>query len=277
MYEIIVGRNKHTRDIFRNKATIFLGKHYVKMGYERSLANPVLLDVLKPHVMLICGKRGSGKSYTLGVIAEELSSLPEGIKENISCLIFDTLGIFWTMKFANYRESDLMKKWNIKAEKREVFVFVPEKLIPMYEKQGIPVDYGFSIKTAWISAEDWCNLFKIDLNSEKGAILSWAVSQFKSDYEISELTNMIFNNLNFSNENKKQIIARLQTAENWGIFDRSGTDIEKLFPPGKTSIIDLSAFANFSDDKTIKNLVVEIICRTILKKRMNSRKKEEID
>ena len=31
------------------------------MGKTVSLANQILLDVARPHVLLVCGKRGSGK------------------------------------------------------------------------------------------------------------------------------------------------------------------------------------------------------------------------
>ena len=126
MYEIILGRNETDRKKYGKNATIFLGKHYVTMEREKSLANPILLDVARPHVILVSGKRGSGKSYTLGVMAEGLLNLEKGIKENISCIIFDTLGIYWTMKYPNYRDDalhialatianvDLLVSWNFR-------------------------------------------------------------------------------------------------------------------------------------------------------------------
>jgi len=33
----------------------------------------IYMDSLNPHVVFVCGARGSGKSYVLGVIAEELA------------------------------------------------------------------------------------------------------------------------------------------------------------------------------------------------------------
>ena len=65
MYEIILGRSPKERRILDTKATILLGKHYVQMERTESLANPILLDINKPHAILVSGKRGSGKSYTL--------------------------------------------------------------------------------------------------------------------------------------------------------------------------------------------------------------------
>ena len=64
MYEIVVGRNEAERQRFQG--TILIGKHYVRMGETESLSNTVHLDVNHSHVVFICGKRGSGKSYTMG-------------------------------------------------------------------------------------------------------------------------------------------------------------------------------------------------------------------
>ena len=82
MYDVIVGRNEADRKKLGDTGTIFLGKHYVKMGRTTSLSNNVYLDVTRAHVFFIVGKRGSGKSYTMGVIAEGISDLPEEIRNN---------------------------------------------------------------------------------------------------------------------------------------------------------------------------------------------------
>ncbi|WP_269850015.1 hypothetical protein [Methanosarcina horonobensis] len=56
---------------------LFLG-NYMALDHSRGAA--VYLDALKPHAILICGKRGYGKSYTMGCILEELAFLPEPLK-----------------------------------------------------------------------------------------------------------------------------------------------------------------------------------------------------
>ena len=75
MYEIILGRSPSDRKKFDKEGTILLGKHYVTMERNKVLANPIYLDVNKPHSILVAGKRGSGKSYTLGVIAEGIATV----------------------------------------------------------------------------------------------------------------------------------------------------------------------------------------------------------
>jgi len=77
-HNIVIGRNIRDRKKFGEKATIFLGRHYVKMEQTVSLSSNLLMDVARTHVILIDGKRGSGKSYTLGVMAEEMAK-QEGI------------------------------------------------------------------------------------------------------------------------------------------------------------------------------------------------------
>ena len=72
LMEIVVGRNEVDREKYGTKGTIFLGRHLVGEGENANMTNPVMLDVARPHVMLICGKRGSGKSYSGCVLVEEI-------------------------------------------------------------------------------------------------------------------------------------------------------------------------------------------------------------
>ena len=100
-YDIIVGRDESDKVKFGSEGLIYIGKGYVKMGQTTSLSNRILMDVARSHVVLVVGKRGSGKSYTLGVIAEEMANLPPEVAQNIAVLMFDTMGIFWTMSYKN--------------------------------------------------------------------------------------------------------------------------------------------------------------------------------
>ena len=61
MYEIVIGRSESDLKRLGLKGTIFLGKHYVKMGPTTSLSNKIMMDVARAHVVLVSGKRGSGK------------------------------------------------------------------------------------------------------------------------------------------------------------------------------------------------------------------------
>ncbi|MBI2574479.1 hypothetical protein HYV82_01185, partial [Candidatus Woesearchaeota archaeon] len=76
MYEIIVGRDDTDRKRFGDKGTFLLGKHYVKMGQTTSLSTNIFMDAVRPHVVFVVGKRGSGKSYSSSAIAEGMMTMP---------------------------------------------------------------------------------------------------------------------------------------------------------------------------------------------------------
>ena len=110
MYDIVIGRIDSDKQKYGAEGTVFLGKHYVKMGRTTSLSNKILLDVIRSHVIFVCGKRGGGKSYTMGVIAEGIIGLPPKIRNNISVIMLDTMGVYWTMKYPNQQDRELLEK-----------------------------------------------------------------------------------------------------------------------------------------------------------------------
>src|SRR3989344_4697830 len=145
-YDIIIGRNDPDKIKFGSRGLVNIGKSFVKMGQTTSLANNILLDVARAHVILVSGKRGSGKSYSLSVIAEEISKMQEDVRENIAVLMFDTMGIFWTMKFPNKRDEKILTEWGMKPEAIKVDIFTPLGYYDEYQKKGIPADRAFAIK-----------------------------------------------------------------------------------------------------------------------------------
>ena len=74
------------------------------------------MDMMRPHIILVNGKRGSGKSYTGAVLAEEIMGLEEELRKNLSCLLIDTMGIFWSMKTPNEKDLQLLRNWNLKPK-----------------------------------------------------------------------------------------------------------------------------------------------------------------
>mgnify|MGYP001597699280 FL=1 len=60
-FDIVIGRDKADKEKFEDKALIYIGKGYVSMGNYTSLSNLIWLDVARSHVILVAGKRGSGK------------------------------------------------------------------------------------------------------------------------------------------------------------------------------------------------------------------------
>lgn len=66
--------------------TAALGSFLARDGSEGA---DVALDLNRPHVSLLAGKRGTGKSYTLGLIAEGIA-----IADGVTGVIIDPMGVF---------------------------------------------------------------------------------------------------------------------------------------------------------------------------------------
>jgi len=74
MPEVIVGRDEEDAKKYGTDGTLFMGKHLVGSGEDTHLTTPVLLDVVRPHIITITGKRGEGKCLA----ADTLISLEDG-------------------------------------------------------------------------------------------------------------------------------------------------------------------------------------------------------
>jgi len=279
-FEIIIGREDKDKKEIGNKATIYLGKHYVKMGNVVSLSNRVLMDVSKPHVVLVAGKRGSGKSHSLGIIAEEMSNLPEEVSHNLSIIIFDTMGIFWTSKFENTQDDELLKKWNLKPNKLNVKIFTPEGFFKEYKTNGIPVDVPFTLTTGDLEVTDWCNIFEVSMISELGILIDKVISKLKKEdynFSLDDIISKIRLEKNFSKDIINATESRFNAAKSWGIFSEKGIKLDDLVQPGKVAIVDLSCYTNLSSNWNIKGLVIGLISRKLLIERINKRKIEEVN
>jgi len=279
VYNIILGRDESDKLKFGEKGLIYLGKGYVKMGNYTSLSNKIWLDVARNHVILITGKRGSGKSYTLGVIAEEISNLPPEISKNMSSLIFDTMGIFWTMKFKNEKERDLLDSWELEAKQLPIKVFIPFGKVDEYKKKGVPIDQTFELDASELEAEDWISIFNLELTSNTGIFIQNVVSSLKKTKERFSLNDVIeqIKKERIKEEIKEIALSLFNTAKSWGVFSlkEKGIEISELLTPSTTNVLDISVYSSISNFN-IRALIISIISKKIFRDRMDARKKEEI-
>ncbi|MEM4245135.1 MAG: DUF87 domain-containing protein, partial [Candidatus Nanoarchaeia archaeon] len=158
---IIIGRNERETEKYGEKGTAHLGKIVMSSGENPVLGRKVLMDIAKPHLTLICGKRGGGKSHTMAVILEEMAKQPIEIKTRMSTIVIDTVGIFWSMKYpakTNYKE---ISEWELEPQSTDLRVLVPENQVEFYKNQNIPIEGAFTIKTSELEAQDWMALFKV--------------------------------------------------------------------------------------------------------------------
>ncbi len=84
---------------------------------------------------MLSGKRGTGKSYSLGVFTEEMQNMQDETRKNLCSLIIDTQGIFWTMKRGNEKDLSLLSEWGMKPKGFNAYVYVPEGQEDIFQKE----------------------------------------------------------------------------------------------------------------------------------------------
>ena len=216
-------------------------------------------------------------SYTLGVMAEALGKLPREAAQNISSLIFDTMGIFWTMKFKNEKDKELLKEWKLETEDIKVRVFCPFGYFQEYKDRGIPVDAEFSVRLSELEPEDWISVFNLKFTDSVSVCIQNAITRLKQRENFSFLD--IRKEIEMQNETNQEIknsaISLFEAAENWKVFSANGVDIKDLLFPGETSIIDLSMYSSIGIFN-VRALIIGLVSRKLFEERMNARKHEEI-
>ncbi|MEK6906572.1 MAG: DUF87 domain-containing protein [Nanoarchaeota archaeon] len=280
-YDIIIGRNESEKKEFGDRGLISLGRSYVKMGQYVSLSNNIFMDIAKTHVILVAGKRGSGKSYTLGVIAEELSNLPKEISQNIASLIFDTMGVYWTMKYPNEKDRDLLREWKLKAKNLPVNIFVPFGHYDSYIKKGVPADEKFALDVSELNSEDWVLTFGLDLVNPVSVLIERVISSLKKEgnFGLDDIIQNIESDEKTQSEVKNAASGLFNASKTWGVFSDKkiqATKIRDLVSPGKTTVLDLSVY-NSVGAFNIRALVISLISRKIFNERVDARKKEEVE
>jgi len=278
MYDIVVGRSEADRKHFGNKGCIFLGRHYVQMGQTTSLSNSVYMDVLRSHVVFVCGKRGGGKSYTMGVIAEGMAGLPDEIRQNLSIIILDTMGVYWTMKYGNRKDQHMLNDWNLEGKGLNVQIYTPTGFHKQFKEKDIPTDFPFSIKPSELDAGDWCLTFDIELNEPMGVFIEEVINELQksqADYGLNEIIERVKQEKDTDKSTRDAVANRFNNAKNWGLFDVKGTELSELAAPGQVTIVDVSCYSAMPNSWGVKSLVIGLVAKKIFIQRMVARKNEE--
>ncbi len=277
-----VGRKKSILEKYKSKAALYIGKvNETSKEWETYFNKRVLLDSISPHAIFICGMRGSGKSYTLGVIVEEMAMKNDGV----GILIIDPMGIFWSMKQKNKMasEGEMLERWGLKPTGiKNVKVFIPKGYVNKAPKETW--DDVFKIKPSELRVEDWCLTFDIERFDTMGLLIERVIDKTKTgyttidekhiaglgdDYDIEDMVRTIENEASiasreggFKENTRRALNARLTGAIQWGIFDKKGTKLNDLSKRGQVSVIDVS----FLEDN-VRALVVGLLSRNLLNTR----------
>jgi hypothetical protein len=278
VYEIVLGREAADQAKYGTYGSILLGKHYVKMGAVTTLSQPVYLDLNKAHVVFVCGKRGSGKSYCMGVIAEGISQLPIDMRKRLSVILFDTMGIYWTMKYPNNKDESLLKEWGMEGKGIDCKIYTPFGFFKKWKELGIPTDVPFALNPAELAPEDWNLTFEISTTDPVAVFIERIILQLKKvleSYDIPEIIRAIDDDKTEDLHIKQAAKNRFLSVEEWGVFRSDATSMRDLAQSGQITILDLSAYAVMPNGWRIKHLVMGLICNKLFMERMKARKDEE--
>ena len=135
-YNIIVGRNEADLKRLGDMGTIFLGKHFVKMGNTTSLSNPILLDVARTHVILISGKRGCLSGDTKIFTNHGFKDIRDFDEKN------DMIHSFNKEKRCFEWENAKLLKYPINGEKLKKIEFKDGRTLTMTTEHPLLLEYG---------------------------------------------------------------------------------------------------------------------------------------
>ncbi|MFB6083219.1 MAG: ATP-binding protein [Halorientalis sp.] len=173
---------------------------------DGSAGAPLHLDLDGPHAATIVGKRGYGKSYTLGVVAESLARAP-----GVAPVVVDPMDVFATLS-RPVRDGAAP----VAAEVIEEPTVAPAALDP----------------------RSWCALLGLPPESGAGGLVWRAAS------EADTLDGMCdhVDATDAPGSDRRAAINHVTMAESWGVFDADGLTATDLAGP-EVTVIDVAGMA----------------------------------
>jgi len=216
-------------------------------------------------------------SYSMGTLAEEVQTAD--IADNLSTIVIDPMGIYWSMKHPNNRSVSLLDDWDIKPESFDAKVYIPEGKTDEFDSQEMPYDDTFTLNPGEFTSQEWGMAFDLEMNSERGILLERVISKLQdnmgTNYSIEDIIKAI-RSFDFPKETEEGLVNRFKAAEDWGVFGEEST-LEKFTQRGELSIMDISVLGELSSGWSVRSLIVGLLAKRILRQRMQARRIEEID
>lgn len=244
-----------------------IGRFY---ALDSSLGSNIAVDASHPHVILISGKRGYGKSYTIGVFIEELAANREKLNGDISIIIIDTLGIFWTMATPNNIEEGIVRSWGLETKSFDIKIYTSKENIGYYRSIGLDVK-PLILKPSEITLDQWYHIFDIKQTHPFGMIFTRAILKLEKDFDLSDILKWI-GNADIDEDIKGVAENFISLAESWDIFSKNGLEIKDIIDSDTITIIDLSGIS----DDNLKTGIASFIGDKIFDIQVRRRKQYEL-
>lgn len=271
-------------------ALIYLGKCIESTRIANKYDANVWLDIRTPHVVYIVGKRGSGKSYDLGIITEGLM-LSSGTKITtkdtpITTIIFDTQDQFWAL--GGMPAEDIpedhdqiadIRKWGLPLAQITNF----QLLKPRGELSEISSALDYSVDPADLTVDDWCSLLQEDRYTPIGHTVETLIEKVartgyttvaaasggggrrisaKARFELQDLLACLRDDQDLNSTTAQQtrnaVLWRLNGLANTSLFVSGGLNIREILRPGQLTVLLMRKL-----DNATKSIVVSVLAKKI--------------
>lgn len=255
----------------------------ILLGKDTETSEFVRIEADTSQRILVCGKTGTGKSYSLGVCIEELANMGSNI-----ALVIDPQGIFWTMAEANTVAQEIDGLWeydrsprgyplNLMVPGDPVERFGDREIVEEMERRGIQIQ-SMRLNPSDLTPEMWCDLFDLDINELQGIMLFKAVRQcfrrLGRDFLIDDISAEV-DRLRGLDKTKEAVQRRLDMAQDWQIFaEDCYREIWEILRQDQINILDLSVIAQ--GRYGLRNLVIAVLANFIFRKRTIARRREAL-
>lgn len=247
-----------------------VGKAVEHSSGKNILDYGVWLDLSFPHVIGVFGARGTGKSFTLGALAECLagaSGVVSGAAPSAAVVILDVQNQFWTLSLSP--RADLpedaphlaaLRQWELSPATVENIVF----WTPCQPDKHLPDAHVFKISPEQLCPDDWLAVLGQERYSPMGQALIELLRKSESRSPNALAKNAQTSVLpSFHSGTVEGLRWRLEATSEMGLIGEPGVDIENLLNPGRISVMLLR---NLSDN--MRALTAGVLSR-ILAARMS--------
>jgi DNA helicase HerA-like ATPase len=244
-------------------------------------------------VTLIIGKRGSGKSHTLGALLEGLATRDSETsiarhRRRRAALLLDPMGNFWTTVHSVRPDGpEKVRKqwmsldgWNCKPEPVEVTVWLPAGFKTENDPPGIK---EFRVRVSDLDAADIADLLGVNLMKDaQGAALADAFVAVTEEgwnddsgrreptreYGFRELIDYLEHlrrraGADHATGTLRALVRSLRALERQSVFSGVGTALPELLVPGQLAILMLPIRVG-SD---LRRVITRLLIRRILRER----------
>jgi len=237
------------------KRVIGIEREGIYIGLLKDTDMKVFLSpesLIQKHLCVLA-KSGSGKSYAIGVIAEEF------IKRGLPLVIIDPHGEYVSLRRPNLdrNEMQLMKKFGIKPRSyaKNVFEYSP---VCSRNREAIPL----FLDEVNLSFQDILYLLPDATSAQKGILYeAWKNAREKRIYFLKDILQGI---KEVKSSAKWGLVAKVEQIISMELFSPHYTPIDEIVKKGRCSVINLRGVAPY-----IQETLVSILLTKIFEERKN--------